>query len=64
MISEAGRALLAARLTQLSSKQIEAMFTAARFPDPVTGQEPAANVTPWVQTFQAKVRQIADRRCQ
>ena len=64
VISEAGRALIAARLTQLSVKQIEAMFTAARFPDPVTGQEPAADITPWVRTFQAKVKEITDRRCQ
>jgi hypothetical protein len=64
LISEAGRALIAGRLTQLSAAQIEAMFTAARFPDPFTGQEPAADVMPWVRTFQAKVKQIADRRCQ
>ncbi|HEY7474542.1 MAG TPA: hypothetical protein VH679_05985 [Vicinamibacterales bacterium] len=64
VISEAGRALIADRLTQLSAAQIHALFAAARFPDPVTGEEPAADFTPWVRTFQAKVRQIADRRCQ
>jgi hypothetical protein len=64
VISEAGRALLADRLTQLSAAQIRTLFAAARFPDPVTGVEPAADFTPWVKTFQAKVAQIADRRCQ
>ena len=63
-VSEAGRALLADKLTQLSVDQIRALFTGARFPDPATGIEPAADVTPWVRTFQAKVQQIADRRCQ
>jgi hypothetical protein len=63
VISEAGRALVADRLSQLSPTQIHALFAAARFPDPVTSVEPAADLTPWVRTFQAKVRQIADRRC-
>ena len=63
VISEAGRALLAERLTLLSTDQIQALFAAARFPDPVTGVEPAPDFTPWVRTFQAKVRQIAERRC-
>jgi hypothetical protein len=63
VISEAGRELLADRLTQLSEPQIRALFTAARFPDPVTDAEPAADLTPWVRTFQAKVKQIAERRC-
>ncbi|MGE5836076.1 MAG: hypothetical protein ACM4AI_16465 [Acidobacteriota bacterium] len=62
-ISEAGRALLADKLTQLSADQIRGLFTGARFPDPATGVEPAADVTPWVRTFQAKVQQIAGRRC-
>ncbi|HYN07667.1 MAG TPA: hypothetical protein VES67_09775 [Vicinamibacterales bacterium] len=64
VISEAGRALLADRLTQLSAGQIHALFAAARFPDPVTDKEPAADLTPWVRTFQDKVRQIAERRCE
>jgi hypothetical protein len=63
-ISEAGRALLADKLTQLSADQIRALFAGARFPDPVTGVEPAADVTPWARTFQAKVQQITGRRCQ
>ena len=63
VISEAGRALLADRLTQLTTDQIRALFAAARFPDPATGAEPAADFTPWIRTFEAKVRQIADRRC-
>jgi hypothetical protein len=64
VISEAGRALLADRLTQLSTDQVRALFAAARFPDPATGAEPAPDFSPWIRTFQDKVRQIADRRCQ
>ena len=64
VISEAGRARLSDRLTQLAPSQIHTIFAAARFPDPVSGAEPAADFTPWVRTFQDKVRQIAERRCQ
>ena len=64
VISEAGRARLSDRLTQLAPGQIHTIFAAARFPDPVSGAEPAADLAPWVRTFQDKVRQIAERRCQ
>jgi hypothetical protein len=59
-ISEAGRQLLANKLTQLSEAQITTIFTAAGFADP-----PAAGtdgrVTLWVKAFEDRVRQIADR---
>jgi hypothetical protein len=58
-ISEEGRKLLAGKLTQFSEAQIRALFEAARFPDPETGD--VGDVTAWVRTFQDKVRQIADR---
>ena len=59
-ISEGGRALLGARLKQLSEPQIRALFQSAGFPDPATGRA-TGEVTPWVKTFQEKVREIADR---
>jgi hypothetical protein len=59
-ISEGGRSLIAGRLRQLSDAQIRTMFESARFPDPVTGAIPG-DVTKWVEAFQDKVRQIADR---
>ena len=59
-ISEAGRALIASRLRQLSETQIAAIFTSAGFPDPATG-EVNGDVTRWVSAFRDKVRQIDDR---
>jgi hypothetical protein len=50
-ISEEGRRLLGDRLTQLSARQIEALFTAAGFED----------VTEWVAAFRERVRQVAER---
>jgi hypothetical protein len=61
-ISEEGRRLLADKLTQFSDAQVRALFEAARFPDPVSG-EFTGDVMPWVQTFKQKVRLIADRSC-
>jgi hypothetical protein len=60
-ISEQGRTLLAERLQALSRGQIEALFRGARFPDPETGESPASDLTPWVRTFEQKVREIAHR---
>jgi hypothetical protein len=50
-ISEAGRKLLASRLSQLSEQQIRSLFTAAGI----------TRVDEWVAAFQGKVREIADR---
>jgi hypothetical protein len=58
-ISDAGRRLLASRLAQLSPTQILALFAAARFPDPMTGEVPARNLRPWVDTFLEKVDQLS-----
>jgi hypothetical protein len=60
-ISEGGRAVLAARLKKLSDAQIQAIFQGARFPDPITAEVPARDLTPWVRAFQAKVTEIAER---
>lgn len=51
-ISEAGRALLADRLRQLSAKQIETLFTVGGFED----------VPQWTAVFQDRVRQIVERQ--
>jgi len=59
-ISEAGRALVAGKLTQLSEDQIRALFQSARFPDPASGAV-NGDVSVWVKTFRDKVRQIAER---
>ena len=50
-ISEDGRRLLGDRLKQLSTAQIETLFTAAGFQD----------VPQWVAAFEEKVRQVSDR---
>jgi hypothetical protein len=60
-ITEEGRRLLASRLQQLSRQQLTTLFRAARFPDPATGAVPAEDVSPWVDAFQAKVREVTDR---
>ena len=60
-ITEAGRQFTVQRLQQLSVDQLTTLFRASRFPDPLTGEVPAADVSPWVQTFLSKVREIADR---
>lgn len=60
-ITEAGRVLFATRMRQVSERQIADLFRGARFPEAAWGDRPAADVTPWVQTFLDKVRQIADR---
>ena len=52
-ISEAGRRLLADRLTPLSHDQIRSLFTAAGFED----------VDGWTAAFEDKVRQLATRSC-
>lgn len=52
-ISEAGRALLAGRMRQLSERQISDLFTAAHFPEPEA----------WVRVFLSRVGEIADRTC-
>ena len=60
-ITEAGRQFTVARLRQISVAQLTALFTGARFPDPLTGLVPATDVSPWVQAFLDKVSEIADR---
>jgi hypothetical protein len=60
-ISEGGRRLLADRLGRLSQRQIQDLFTGARFAEYHAPTEPGADVANWVRAFQGKVREIADR---
>lgn len=59
-ISEEGRALLVARLSRLADAEMHALFREAAFPDAVSGDARAADVSPWVRTLQQKIREIAD----
>jgi hypothetical protein len=55
-ISEGGRSMLAGLLRRLRREQIAALFTGARF-----GEQDGGRVDGWVQAFEHRVRQIADR---
>lgn len=65
-ISEAGRALLAGLLVQLSDRQLVDLFETARVErrssEPRT-TGPAGSVDGWVAAFKAKRAQVVDRRC-
>ena len=60
-ISEAGRQHLGGLMSQLSDRQIEDLFTSARFDHP-TGMfgKHSAPIAEWVRVFKAKVNQITD----
>jgi hypothetical protein len=60
VISEAGRALLAGLLRQVSEPQARALFTGARFTD-FFRNAAGSSVDAWARTFRARVAQIADR---
>ena len=66
-ISEEGRRFLAALLMQLSDRQLEDLFEAARVElrprDPASGRSGFPDTAEWVQAFKAKRAQIVDRRC-
>ena len=62
-ISEAGRRLLAEKLSGLTEADITALFRSSNFPDADTGEPGAPDVSQWVRTFQRKVREITSRVC-
>jgi hypothetical protein len=66
-VSEAGRAFLAERLNQLSDKQIEQLFTVARFDrrarDPRDPGSAPATVREWVDAFKARRAEITATHC-
>jgi hypothetical protein len=64
VISEAGRQLLADRLSLLSDRQLRDLFTAARVErrkDSIHGRQATAD--DWVQAFKDKRGQIVNHRC-
>jgi len=61
VISEGGRRLLADEMKQLRPQQLSDLFTAAGFTDYVKSSEAGRHAENWVNTFEDKVRQIADR---
>ena len=62
-ISEAGRALAAARLRSISEAQIERLFADARFPQFQAGTDDERDLNAWTQAFTSRVQQIAVARC-
>ena len=62
-ISEAGRALAAARLQTISDVQIERIFADARFPQFQVGTADERDLKAWTHAFTSRVKQIADARC-
>jgi len=62
-ISEAGRALAAARLQAIPEAQIERLFADARFPQFQVGTDDERDLKAWTQAFTSRVQQIADVRC-
>lgn len=58
-ISEAGRALLAGQLNQLTDAQLTDLFSVARF----TERDPTATVAQWIEAFKAKRAEITNRKC-
>lgn len=69
LISEAGRAFLAERISQLSDRQIRDLFTAARaerrgetIEGTDSGRRPVT-LDDWVETFRRKRAEIVEHRC-
>jgi hypothetical protein len=60
-ISESGRRFLAARLGQLTEKQIRDLFEGSRVADFAGATPESRDVERWVRTFQDRVRQITER---
>ena len=62
-ISEAGRALAAARLRSIADAQVERLFADARFPQFQVGTDDERDLKAWTQAFKLRVQQIAEARC-
>ena len=58
-VSEEGRRLLASQLARVSQAQVEALFTAARFPHP-DGAGPSEAAKAWAAAFARKARAITE----
>ena len=62
-ISEAGRALMAARLRALSEPAVERLFSDARFPEFQVGTPAEADLKAWVGAFRYRADQIIENTC-
>ena len=62
-VTEAGRALAAARLDAISDAQIERLFAEARFPQFQAGTDDERDLKAWTAAFRDRVRQIAEAHC-
>jgi len=62
-VSEAGRALAAARLSAIPEEQIERIFFDARFPQFQAGTDAERDLKAWTSAFKSRVRQIAEAKC-
>jgi hypothetical protein len=58
-ISDAGRALLASLLVQLSEQQLHDLFDIGR----VTRRQPSGSIDDWVRVFKEKRNEIVNQRC-
>jgi hypothetical protein len=58
-ISEAGRALLASLLVQLTDRQLRDLFDVGR----VTRREPGTSIDDWVRAFKQKRDDVVNQRC-
>jgi hypothetical protein len=63
VISEAGRAQLAARFAKVSDRDVRALFAYARFPQFQSATDDEKDLDEWVAAFRIRVNQIADTRC-
>jgi len=63
VISEAGRAQLAAQLTALGADDIRALFAYARFPEYQSGTDDRKDLDAWTAAFRHRADQIAQARC-
>jgi hypothetical protein len=59
-ITDQGRRFLADKLAKLTDRQLTDLLTTSRFDDPLGLFRRSSAVVDWVDTFKARVRQIAD----
>jgi hypothetical protein len=62
-ISEAGRALLAARLAAIGDTEVERIFAEARFPQFQAGTADERDLKAWTVAFRRRADQIVSVRC-
>ena len=63
VISEAGRAQLAARLGTMSDADVRELFSYARFPEQQSATDDEKSLEAWTETFRHRANQIVNARC-